>query len=161
MIKKTFYIFKNFIVLSIFISTYSFSEKIGDLTRQEPTEKSVILGGQTGENHYFEPSVLYFKTGKLYKLKIINNSDSKHYFSSNEFSKSIFTRKVQIIKNGEKISEVKGNIFEIELFPQNVVEWWFVPIKTGEFNDLNCTVIDPITKKSHSNMGMIGKIVIE
>ena len=114
-----------------------------------------------GENHYFEPNILNFSTGKLYKLEIINKSDSKHYFSSSEFSKSIFTRKVQVLKKGEKISEIKGNIFEIEVFPKNIVEWWFIPIKSGKFNDLECLVKDEIAKKTHAEMGMIGTIIID
>ena len=161
MIKKSLCFLKKLVFFSIFISNYSYSEKMGDFTRQPPIEKSVILSGQTGENHYFEPNVLHFSTGKLYKLKIINNSDSKHYFSSSKFSKSIFTRKVQVLKKGEKISEIKGNIFEIEVFPKNIVEWWFIPIKSGKFNDLECLVKDEIAKKTHAEMGMIGTIIID
>ena len=161
MIKKSLCFLKKLVFFSIFISNYSYSEKMGDLTRQPPIEKSVILSGQIGENHYFEPNVLHFSTGKLYKLKIINNSNSKHYFSSSKFSKSIFTRKVQVLKKGEKISEIKGNIFEIEVFPKNIVEWWFIPIKSGKFNDLECLVKDEIAKKTHAEMGMIGTIIID
>ena len=113
------------------------------------------------EKCIFSPNILIFKTGKLYKLKIINTSKSKHYFSSSNFSKSIFTRKIQINKNDEKVAEVKGNISEIEVFPNNEVEWWFVPIKTGEFDDLICSVKDLQTNKKHSEMGMVGKIIIE
>ena len=98
---------------------------------------NIQLNGKIGKMHFFSPNILIFKTGKLYKLKIINTSKSKHYFSSSNFSKSIFTRKIQINKNDEKVAEVKGNISEIEVFPNNEVEWWFVPIKTGEFDDLN------------------------
>ncbi len=152
---------KNIILLFILISTNTAAEQIGDLTRQTPITKSVVLKGQVGFTHYFEPNVLRFRTGKLYKLKIINSSDSKHYFSSSKFSKSIFTRKIQILKNGEKISEIKGNITEIEVFPNNVIEWWFVPIKTGQFNDLECNVKDNISKKTHSKMGMVGTIIID
>ena len=65
------------------------------------------------------------------------------------------------IKNDQKIAEVKGNIHEIEVFPNNEVEWWFMPIKTGEFEDLVCFVKDSETNKKHSEMGMIGKIIIE
>ena len=59
------------------------------------------------------------------------------------------------------MAEVKGNISEIEVFPNNEVEWWFVPIKTGEFDDLICSVKDLQTNKKHSEMGMVGKIIIE
>ncbi len=133
----------------------------GDLTRQKPTSIEVLLKGSSGEFHYYEPSLLKFETGKLYKLKLINLSDSKHYFTSKEFADSIFTRKIQVNKDQEKIAEIKGNISEIEIFPNNTLEWWFVPIKTGVFDDLNCKVIDKKNNKSHAEMGMRGKIIIE
>ena len=161
MIKNKIRGFKIIFLLCVLVSTNLLAEKLGDLTRQSPISKSVTLKGKMGENHYFEPNILNFSTGKLYKLEIINKSDSKHYFSSSEFSKSIFTRKIQVLKNGKKISEIKGNITEIEVFPNNVVEWWFVPIKTGRFNDLECQVKDEILKKSHSKMGMVGSIIID
>ena len=161
MIKNKIRGFKIIFLLCVLVSTNLLAEKLGDLTRQSPISKSVTLKGKMGENHYFEPNILNFSTGKLYKLEIINKSDSKHYFSSSEFSKSIFTRKIQVLKNGKKISEIKGNITEIEVFPNNVVEWWFVPIKTGKFTDLKCQVKDEVLKKTHSEMGMVGSIIID
>ena len=137
----------------------SFSK--GDLTRQKAIEVEVKLKGETGKVHFFEPSTLKFETGKLYKLKLLNLSDSKHYFTSEKFSNSIFTRKIQINKNKSKIAEVKGIIKEVEVFPDNIVEWWFIPLKTGEFNDLFCKIKDKITLKTHEEMGMKGKIIIE
>ena len=134
---------------------------VGDLTRSIPIEKIITMGGSIGSNHFYEPSKVEFETGKLYKLILVNNSKTKHYFSSNDFSDSIFTRKVQISKNNVKIAEIKGVINEIEVFPQNSVEWWFVPIKTGVFNDLICNVIDEKAKKKHHEMGMIGTIIIK
>ena len=155
----------NFLICVVIVVTISFkksqSESLGDLTKQKPIEMNVQLNGEVGKVHFFSPNILTFKTGKLYKLKIRNTSKSKHYFSSQEFTKSIFTRKIQINKNDEKIAEVKGNIYEIEVFPDNVIEWWFVPIKTGEFDDLICSVKDSETNKKHSEMGMVGKIIIE
>ena len=65
------------------------SKNFGDLTKQKPIEMNVQLNGKIGEMHFFSPNILIFKTGKLYKLKIINISKSKHYFSSSNFSKSI------------------------------------------------------------------------
>ena len=153
------------LILTLLTSFYNLnfieSKTLGDLTKQKPIEKLITMNGINGKVHYFSPNILNFKTGKLYKLKIKNVSDSKHYFSSENFSNSIFTRKVQVIQNNQKIAEVKGNIKEVEVFPNNTLEWWFVPVKTGEFNDLNCSVEDPKTKEKHSNMGMTGKIIIE
>ena len=96
MIKNKISGFVIIFLLHFLVSNHLSAEKLGDLTRQSPISKSVTLKGKIGKNHYFEPNVLNFSTGKLYKLEIINNSDSKHYFSSSEFSKSIFTRKIQI-----------------------------------------------------------------
>ena len=95
------------IILLLFFSINHLSaEKLGDLTRQSPISKSVTLNGKIGENHYFEPNVPNFSTGKLYKLEIINNSDSKHYFSSSNFPNQ-FLKKIQILKNGKNF-KIKG-----------------------------------------------------
>ena len=67
-------------------------------------------------------------------------SDSKHYFGSNLFTKSIFTRKVQLTRNSKKVVEIKGIINEVEIWPNESLEWWFVPIKTGVFEDLQCNI---------------------
>ncbi len=151
---------KNFLFLFILIFS-NFVDSKGDLTRQEPKTIEVFMKGTKGKVHYFEPSVLKFETGKLYKLIIKNISDSKHYFSSTKFAESIFTRKIQIKKNNQKIAEIKGVINEVEVFPENSIEWWFIPIKTGRFDDLSCYVKDDKSKKKHSQMGMIGSIIVE
>ena len=149
------------VILFFYILDINQANSKGDLTRQHPIEVEVLLKGLSGNAHYYEPSELTFKTGNLYILKIKNVSDSKHYFSSTNFANSIFTRKIQLIKNDKKIAEIKGIINEIEVFPNNLLEWWFVPIKTGQFNDLNCHIKDSTTGKTHSEMGMVGRIVIE
>ena len=151
----------NFFFLFLVLSFFSGSFSKGDLTRQKAIEVEVNLKGENGKVHFFEPSTLKFETGKLYKLKIQNLSDSKHYFTSENFSNSIFTRKIQINKHNIKVAEVKGIIKEIEVFPSNIVEWWFVPLKTGVFDDLFCRIKDKITQQTHEEMGMKGTIIIE
>ena len=108
----------------------------------------------------YEPNILEFETGVLYKLILENNSKYKHYFTSYSFSRSIFTRKVQVNFKNQKIAEVKGDIKEIEIFPGQSLEWWFVPVKAGVFNDLFCNVKDKKTNLTHSEMGMTGTIKI-
>ena len=149
---------KYLVILIIFSTNLSSSI---DLTRQTPIEKTVFLKGKIGLNHFYEPSELIFYTGKLYKLIIKNVSDSKHYFGSDLFAKSIFTRKIQLTKNSNKVAEIKGTINEVEVWPNEALEWWFVPIKTGVFLDLKCNVKDRVTKLKHSEMGMKGKIIIK
>ena len=43
----------------------------------------------------------------------------------------------------------------IEVYPGGTAEWWFVPVKAGEINDLKCTIA------GHAEKGMTGKIVIK
>ena len=149
---------KYLVILIIFFTNLSSSI---DLTRQTPIEKTVFLNGKTGLNHFYEPSELIFYTGKLYKLIIKNVSDSKHYFGSDLFAKAIFTRKIQLSKNNNKVAEIKGIINEVEVWPNEALEWWFVPLKTGVFLDLICNVKDTKTQLNHSEMGMKGKIIIK
>ena len=138
----------------------SYNSYSADLTRQKEIEKIILLKGEQGRMHFYEPNELVFKTGKLYKLIIKNDSDSKHYFSSTSFARSIFTRKIQISIEDKKIAEVKGIINNIEVWPNHQLEWWFVPIKTGVFKDLHCNVKDTKSDLSHSKMGMVGTIII-
>ena len=145
----------------LFFLTFDFAFSKGDLTKQQAIELKVFLKGEIGKIHYFEPSVLKFETGKLYILTLTNISDSKHYFSSVGFTNSIYTRKIQLIRNKKKIAEIKGLIREVEIFPNNSLQWWFVPIKTGTFNDLICHVKDEETGNVHSEMGMRGTIIID
>ena len=151
------------IIFTYFIISFSFINYVisEDLTRQESIEKVVYFKGISGKSHYYEPSELTFYTGKLYRLILKNVSDSKHYFSSNSFSKSIFTRKIQINSNGKKLAEVKGIINEVEVWPNHQIEWWFIPIKTGRFEDLFCKVKDMKSGLKHSEMGMQGVIIIK
>ena len=149
---------KYLIIFLFLFSTLSLSL---DLTRQKPIEKTIYLRGEVGLNHYYDPSELIFFTGKLYKLIIKNESDSKHYFGSDLFAKSIFTRKIQLTRNSKRIVEINGIINEVEVWPDQALEWWFVPIKTGVFSDLQCNIEDKKTKLNHSEMGMQGKIIIK
>ncbi|MEX2523801.1 MAG: plastocyanin/azurin family copper-binding protein [Gammaproteobacteria bacterium] len=126
----------------------------GDLSRQEPVEVTVRLGTEDGKM-VFKPDSLRFETGRLYKMVLINNSPHKHYFSSDRFSQSVFTRKIQTYDgDGNATAEIKGHIREVEVFPGYVAEWWFVPVQTGNFDDLVCTV------DGHAESGMTGKIEI-
>ena len=132
-----------------------------DLTRQDPIVKTILLSGIQGEHHFYEPKEIIFNTGKLYKLIIKNMSDSKHYFTSNAFSKAIFTRKIQINNKDHKLAEIKGVIHDVEVWPNQQIEWWVVPIKTGYFNDLHCKVKDKKSNLTHDMMGMKGVIIIK
>jgi uncharacterized cupredoxin-like copper-binding protein len=133
-----------------------------DLSRQEPIEVTVDLG-KPGQ-HIFEPSRLRFEVGKLYKLVLRNPSEDPHYFTSHGFTQLIYTRKVQVTqqRDGKTIplAEFKGAIREIEVYPGQTAEWWFVPVAAGRVTDLRCSIAAK-DGKTHADHGMVGEILIE
>lgn len=134
----------------------------GNLAGQNPIEVVVELG-KPGQ-HVFVPNQLRFETGKLYKLVLKNPSTDPHYFTSHGFTQLIFTRKVQVVQEREgksiTLAEFKGAIREIEVYPGQMAEWWFVPVATGRVTDLRCGIIGK-DGKTHADHGMVGEIVIE
>lgn len=134
----------------------------GDLSRQTPIEVTVDLG-KPGQ-HVFVPATLRFETGKLYKLVLRNPSQAPHYFTSHAFSQMVFTRKVQVTQQRDgktvTLAEFKGAIREIEVYPGNAAEWWFVPIASGRVTDLECGIKEA-DGKTHAQHGMVGEIIIE
>lgn len=134
----------------------------GNLAGQQPVEITVDLG-KPGQ-HVFEPRQLKFETGKLYKLIMRNPSNDPHYFTSHAFSGMIFTRKVEVtqVRDGKTVTlaEFKGAIREVEVYPNQTAEWWFVPVATGRVTDLRCGIVGS-DGKSHADHGMVGEIVIE
>ena len=134
----------------------------GDLSRQAPIEVTVDLGSPG--KHEFTPKQLKFETGKLYKLILRNTSSDPHYFTSHAFSQMVFTRKVQVTQqqSGKPVTlaEFKGAIREVEVYPGQTAEWWFVPVAAGRVTDLRCGIVGS-DGKSHADHGMVGEIVIE
>ena len=134
----------------------------GDLSRQEPIVVTVELG-KLGMHGFF-PNKLTFETGKLYKLVMKNPSSDPHYFTSHAFTQMIFTRKVQVVQERDgktvTLAEFKGAIREVEVYPGQTAEWWFVPVAAGRVTDLRCGIVGS-DGKSHADHGMVGEIVIE
>ena len=142
------------ITLALFAWVFK-AQAAGDLSRQVPLEVRVQLGDDKGVRRFF-PERIELETGKLYRLILSNPSPEKHYFSSDAFAQAIYTRKVQVNgADGNAVAEIKGWVREIEVLPKGTTEWWLVPIKTGQFGDLKCTV------EGHTESGMVGVIVIK
>jgi uncharacterized cupredoxin-like copper-binding protein len=140
-----------------FVATLSLDSvcSAADLTSQPPVEVKMQLGSEKDALRFF-PDTVNLETGKLYKLVLVNPSPQKHYFSSESLAQAVFTRKVQVNgEDGKPLAEVKGYVREIEVYPKGTAEWWFVPIKTGSFSDLKCTI------SGHAQGGMVGSIVIK
>jgi uncharacterized cupredoxin-like copper-binding protein len=119
----------------------------GNLLQQPATEVTVSLGNTANELKFI-PNNLEFTTGKRYKLKLSNPSAQKHYFTAKDFADAIWTQKVDAGN-----VEIKGAIRELELKPQAVAEWVFVPMKPGNYQ-LRCTIA------GHTEAGMTGVIAI-
>jgi uncharacterized cupredoxin-like copper-binding protein len=136
----------------------------GDLTRQEPVEVRVDLGSKGTKDYLFSPNNFTFETGKLYKLVIHNPSPVPHYFSAPEFAAQVFTRKIQVMdklgSEAKPLGEIKGAIREVEVYPGATVEWFFVPVATGTWDDLHCP-IKAEDGKTHAQHGMVGTITIQ
>ena len=113
----------------------------------KPIEVKVSLGNQANELKFL-PNHLEFVTGKMYKLILDNPSPQKHYFTAKDFADGVWTQKVQAGK-----VEVKGAIHELELLPEGVAEWVFVPMKRGNYT-LRCPI------PGHTEAGMTGTIAI-
>lgn len=127
----------------------------GDMTAQKPIEVVINLGDKNNKLSFY-PAKLQFETGRLYKLVINNPSPQKHYFTAEKMSRAVFTRKVQIIdKTGHTLAEVKGHVDEIEVYPNGIAEWWFVPVKSLTTSNFHCSI------KGHTESGMTGSIVIK
>lgn len=139
----------------MFVSHTSVALAAGDMTQQTPIDIKVQLGDKKNLLR-FVPDKIELETGKLYRLILSNPSTEKHYFSSEGFSQAVFTRKIQVNgAAGKVLAEVKGVIREIEVYPNAVTEWWFVPIKAGNFGDLKCTI------PGHAEAGMVGHVLIK
>ena len=136
----------------------------GDLSQQPPAVVEVELGSPDGA-HVFAPQQLRFETGRLYRLVLRNRSPHPHYFTSEAFAASVWTRKAQVLGRGadgrERVmAEFKGALREIEVYPGFSAEWWFVPVQAGRFTDLRCG-IKAEDGRTHAEHGMRGEILVE
>lgn len=125
----------------------------GDLSRQEPIRVNLTLGTPEGEAR-FTPDRLDFETGKLYVLHIDNAGRTSYYFGSQGMADAVYTRKVSVLNaSGEAAAEVYGAVRRVEVKPGASLEWWFVPVRTGSFDDVMST-------KKHTEAGMRAIITI-
>jgi len=97
----------------------------------------------------FTPTEFTFEAGKPYMVELVNVGEVKHEVSAPHFFASVAWRKVESAQ-----SEIKAPFFrEVEVFPGQTVELFFVPISTGTF-DLVCEI------EGHLEAGMFGTIEV-
>lgn len=139
---------KIMLMLAVVLVSSSLVWAGGDLSRQTPVELKVLLGTKSNE-FAISPKTWNLETGKLYKVTLVNEGKVKHEWVASEFTLNIWTRKVEV--SGV---EVKGVINEIELLAGAKADWYFVPIRTGEF-EMACEI------EGHKEAGMVGKIIVK
>lgn len=111
----------------------------GDLTKQEPVTVTLKLGTVDGQ-HRFTPDALTLETGKLYKLRLENTGTQSYYFGSAGLADAVYTRKVVALDAaGKVVAEVYGPMRRIEISAGHTTEWWFLPVRTGMFDDVMST----------------------
>lgn len=139
---------KAVLVLAIVLFSTGLGWAGGDLSRQTAVELKVLLGARDDE-YALSPKTWNLETGKLYKVTLVNEGKIKHEWVAPEFTLNLWTRKVDV--SGV---EVKGVINEIELGPGTRADWFFIPIRTGEF-EMACEI------EGHREAGMIGKVIVK
>lgn len=125
----------------------------GDLGGKDPIRVSVRLGTDDGL-HRFVPDTLSFETGKLYALRIENKSGTDYYFGSAGLMDAVYSRKaVALDQNGKDLIQVYGPVRRFELKAGSAMEWWFIPIRTGVFDDLRSI-------RTHTEAGMRARVEV-
>ena len=134
--------------------TASFAE--GDLSRADVQKLPLEMGTNDEGEMYFKPNHFDLTTGQAYAFVMTNVDDYKHEVSLNEMVERIFTRKIEIATaDGDLVAEIKGHINEVEVGPHQTVEWYFVPVQTGEDIEITCEL------EGHYDAGMHGTVTIK
>lgn len=97
----------------------------------------------------FAPASLTLATGQPYKLEVVNDGATKHYFTAGEFYRSVAFRKAQTSEGEFKAPYFKA----IEVFPGDQIDLYFVPVVPGAYGSL-CTIA------GHEEQGMHGTITV-
>ncbi|MFN0040552.1 MAG: hypothetical protein ACKVP2_13655 [Burkholderiales bacterium] len=114
----------------------------------------MVLGNTTGE-HRFNPDSLTLETGKLYLLRLENPSVHDYYFGSQGLADAVYSRKVVVLgADAKALAEVYGPVRRVEVKAGSVVEWWFLPVRTGRFEDVMST-------RTHTEAGMRATIEVK
>lgn len=127
----------------------------GDLSRANVIDVTIEMGSND-DGMYLKPDHFEFETGQAYKLVLVNVDEIKHEIALNEMGEKIFNRKVEIAdKDGNLVAEIKGSIREVEVGPNQTVEWFIVPVQTtGEAVEITCEL------PGHYDAGMHATAVI-
>jgi uncharacterized cupredoxin-like copper-binding protein len=87
-------------------------------------------------------------------LRLENPTANAYDFGSQGLADSVDSRKVVALGgDGKPLAEVYGPVRRVELRPGSVVEWWFLPVRVGRFDDVMST-------KTHTEAGMRATIEI-
>ncbi|MCK4712288.1 MAG: hypothetical protein KAT26_05345 [Marinosulfonomonas sp.] len=126
----------------------------GDLSRANVITVNMEMGTNS-DGMYLSPNNYVFETGQAYKLVMTNVDEIKHELAINEMYERIFTRKIEVEDaDGNLVTEVKGAVWEVEVGPNQTVEWFFVPVQTMDETEITCEIA------GHYEAGMLATAVI-
>lgn len=115
------------------------AQAAGDLTRQEPIVLTLQVACDATPPR-FSPEALTLESGRLYALRLMNGGSKPCYFGSQALADAVYSRKVVALDaTGRTVAEVYGPIRRIEVAAGHAVEWWFLPVRTGRFDDVMST----------------------
>ncbi|WP_018412229.1 cupredoxin domain-containing protein [Methyloversatilis thermotolerans] len=111
----------------------------GDLGKQDPLNVALRMAVEDGKPRFL-PEQLTLETGRLYALKVSNATDRPMYFGSQGLADAVYTRKVVALDAaGKVVAEIYGPTRRMEIAAGHTVEWWFLPVRTGRFEDVMST----------------------
>ena len=127
----------------------------GDLSRANVQRVVMELGSNADGTMFLGPDNYEFETGQAYVWVLTNTDDLIHELAIGEMRERIFTRKIEIADaDGNLVAEIKGDIAEVELGPNQTIEWYFVPVQTAEAIDIACEL------PGHREAGMFGTVTL-
>jgi hypothetical protein len=106
------------VLLSICTSAPIMAADLGD---QAPIEVDLRMEGGS-ECQRFVPESLTLEAGRLYKLRLINQTERSCYFSSNKLADAVYTRKV-VVKDGAGKDAAEEKI-NIEKYKKEYADYW-------------------------------------
>ncbi len=130
----------------VFLSQSVFAA--GDLARKVTRLEPLVFGTGEEDDFAISRSEITLETGRLYMLPLEAKGFKEYRFEAPEFFQNIWVHQVVI----EDLEVHTRLIDALEFDDQGTIEFWFVAIRSGEYD----WFVDGFASK-----GMQGKIIVE
>lgn len=102
----------------------------GDLARRVTRLEPLVFGDGEENDFRISRSTIELETGKLYMLPLQAKGYKEYRWEAPEFFRNIWVSQVVV----EDLEIHTTTIDALEFDDQGTIEFWFVPIRTGEFD---------------------------